>query len=92
MARDETEAPVDVNMAGGLAGPSAPLRGGRLVQRVQVGTTLLNGTLGPGSLVLPMVFQRTGLLPGSALLCFVWLVSYLALLMPVSYTHMTLPK
>ena len=81
LARDETEAPVDVNMAGGLAGPSAPLRGGRLVQRVQVGTTLLNGTLGPGSLVLPMVFQRTGLLTGSALLCFVWLVSYLALLM-----------
>ena len=81
LARDELDerGAAEPTWAASLA--QGRLRGGRLVQRVQVGTTLLNGTLGPGSLVLPMVFQRTGLLTGSALLCFVWLVSYLALLM-----------
>ena len=42
---------------------------------------LMNGTLGPGMLVLPLVFARCGLLVGGLLLLLVWLFSYLALLL-----------
>ena len=67
LARDETEAPVDVNMAGGLAGLSA---GPRAVwSSAAGGHDAPQRHSRPGLLVLPMVFQRTGLLTGSALLC-----------------------
>ena len=40
---------------------------------------ILNGTLGPGMLVLPLAFRRTGLGYGIALLVADWALSYLAL-------------
>ena len=40
---------------------------------------ILNGTLGPGMLVLPLAFRRTGLVYGVALLVVDWALSYLAL-------------
>ena len=40
---------------------------------------ILNGTLGPGMLVLPLAFRRTGLACGVALLVVDWALSYLAL-------------
>ena len=40
---------------------------------------ILNGTLGPGMLVLPLAFRRTGLGYGIALLVVDWALSYLAL-------------
>ena len=43
--------------------------------------TMLNGTLGPGMLVLPLAFARTGLAAGVGLMLAVWAASYLALLM-----------
>ena len=42
---------------------------------------LLNGTLGPGMLVLPLAFHRTGLVFGSFLVLVIWCFSYLALLL-----------
>ena len=43
--------------------------------------TMLNGTLGPGMLVLPLAFARTGLVCGVCLLLGVWTLSFLALLL-----------
>ena len=42
---------------------------------------ILNGTLGPGMLVLPLAFSRTGLSLGLALLVLDWVMSYIALRM-----------
>ena len=42
---------------------------------------LLNGTLGPGMLVLPLAFHRTGLVFGVTLLSIIWAFSYLSLLL-----------
>jgi len=42
---------------------------------------ILNGTLGPGMLVLPLAFSRTGLSLGLALLVLDWSMSYIALRM-----------
>jgi amino acid permease len=42
---------------------------------------LLNGTLGPGMLVLPLAFCRTGLFLGTGLVVVIWGFSYLALLL-----------
>ena len=43
--------------------------------------TLLNGTLGPAMLVLPLAFSRTGLVPGAVFLGLTWIMSYMALLL-----------
>jgi len=43
--------------------------------------TIMNGTLGPAMLVLPLAFHRTGLIPGAICLTVVWLMSFLALLL-----------
>ena len=50
-------------------------------RRVALGCAcnILNGTLGPGMLVLPLAFRRTGLMVGVALLVVDWALSYLAL-------------
>lgn len=42
---------------------------------------LLNGTLGPGMLVLPRALSRTGMVAGGMLLLAVWLFAYVALLL-----------
>lgn len=42
---------------------------------------LLNGTLGPGMLVLPLAFSRTGLYLGTTVVLAFWCFSYLALLL-----------
>ena len=51
--------------------------------RTIVGTAsnLLNGTLGPGMLVLPLAFSRVGLVAGGLLLLVIWLFSYTSLLL-----------
>lgn len=55
----------------------------RVGRRVWMGCAcnILNGTLGPGMLVLPRAFHRTGLAFGSFLVLVIWCFSYLALIL-----------
>ena len=49
--------------------------------------TMLNGTLGPGMLVLPLAFARTGLAAGVCACLAIWALSYLALLLLLEACH-----
>ena len=83
---DSTAASDDDGLESAALIPKTPAdlkSGARQRRRLVLGCAcnILNGTLGPGMLVLPLAFSRTGLLLGTALLLLDWAMSYLALRM-----------
>mmetsp|Transcript_52662 Transcript_52662/g.87508 ORF Transcript_52662/g.87508 Transcript_52662/m.87508 type:complete len:470 (+) Transcript_52662:70-1479(+) len=60
-------------------------------QLMALGTAnnLLNGTLGPSMLVLPLAFSRTGLALGAGSLFVIWFMSYVALLLLLDTCELT---
>ncbi len=89
---DETTEPRELHIAVRPAPRSRGLAGlcGPMSRLVLTSTgTILNGTLGPGMLLLPLTISRTGLGLGAGTIFLVWLPSLIVLVMIVEVTAIT---